>query len=291
MYERVFGVIVLFFSLVTVSTCVSRITGAVMQLSSMSSQKSKQFWLLRRFLRENAVPVPLSARLENYCDFKWDSNAARLQPSQVQVLALLSQSLQAELMSAIHAPFLCKHPVFALMSKIAPITMRSICHQCVSRTYLGRLDFIFSNTDDAQSMYVFEHGEMAYFHHGHDEEKLEVGQFISEMCLWMQWKHLGSLQATSECELLAIDAKQFITTVQKNDAARQEAVKYARAYTQGIRRKGTTDNKGLSDLYKPPALEGLWFRLMTEFDVKANTSMGSMISSFVVGATDLPNDD
>merc|ERR1711937_458163 len=57
--ERVFAILVLLGTLLTFSSFVSGITGAMMYLRSLSSVKSKKFWMLRRYLSETQVPVPL----------------------------------------------------------------------------------------------------------------------------------------------------------------------------------------------------------------------------------------
>jgi len=142
-YERLFGVIVLLFALVSVSSFVSGITSAVMFLRNLGSAKSKQFWLLRRYLRESKVPTQLALQIQRYCDFAWQSRETRLQEKSVQALGLLSEGLRADMNTAILEPRLWSHPLFMLFSKLAPAIMNRLCNTAVSRSTMVRGDTVF----------------------------------------------------------------------------------------------------------------------------------------------------
>lgn len=273
-YERFFAIVVLLFALVTVSTFVSGITSAVMQLRSMRSAKSKQLWLLRRYLAQCNVPTPLAVRINNYCDYAWGAHEMRLQERNIQILTLLSQSLRAELKAAIYEPRISKHPFFVLLSKVAPLTTRTLCSSAVSRIEVGRSDQLFAYGDTADKMYFISMGELVYFRHDlvDESEVLTTDSWFCEPVLWTFWTYQGTLQSKIESVLSAVDAEKFGEIVQSNYDSRSEAAAYAKGFIQGLNRIDATK---LSDLYTTPLVEGLWFRLLNEFQFKRSTAKRS----------------
>jgi hypothetical protein len=66
--ERIFAIAVVVFALVGFSYVVGSITGSLTQLRSMQEDKSKQFWNLRRYLKQHQVYFELSVRIQRYIE-------------------------------------------------------------------------------------------------------------------------------------------------------------------------------------------------------------------------------
>merc|ERR1719223_1033147 len=65
-FERVFSIIVLFFAMVAFSSIVGSITGSMTSLRNLKNEEMKQFWLLRRYLRQRNIKKDLSERIFKY---------------------------------------------------------------------------------------------------------------------------------------------------------------------------------------------------------------------------------
>jgi len=146
-----------------VSTFISSITNAVMRLESISSAKSKQFWMLRKFLTTTHVPTQLALRIHNYCDHMYRMReAGGVAEKSVEVLTLLNTTLRAELMTAILGPHLLRHPLFVLIQKVSTLTMQSLCNCAASRASVSSGDVIFSKGQVCNRMYNMTAGEHEY---------------------------------------------------------------------------------------------------------------------------------
>merc|ERR1711924_347647 len=72
---------------------------------------------------------------------------------------------------------------------------------------------------------------------------------------------------------VAVEAEVFGTLVQANAISSKEAATYARAYIRGLNK---VDARKLHDLFQTPLIEGLWFRVVNEFNFKANVKRSSL---------------
>merc|ERR1711871_1305161 len=96
---------------------------------------------------------------------------------------------------------------------------------------------------------------------------ISPGMWLCECCLWTAWVHMGALEATSHCEILSIDAKQFAMVCQAHQKVFRGIVNYANAYVYNL---NTVDGFGtsttalvssiqtaMSDLADPEQLEAM----------------------------------
>ena len=74
-------------------------------------EATKQFSMVRRFIRANQIPSSLGDRVTRFLHYTYHDRIAM--PNDPQILALLSKSLQAELQLARHAKHLEKMPFLA----------------------------------------------------------------------------------------------------------------------------------------------------------------------------------
>eukprot|EP00427_Karlodinium_veneficum_P057893 CAMPEP_0169424422 /NCGR_PEP_ID=MMETSP1017-20121227/68031_1 /TAXON_ID=342587 /ORGANISM="Karlodinium micrum, Strain CCMP2283" /LENGTH=126 /DNA_ID=CAMNT_0009534203 /DNA_START=1 /DNA_END=378 /DNA_ORIENTATION=+ len=66
--ERVFTVCALIMGLLIFSAVVSRLTAAIVKLQDMAQDNSKQFWLLRKFLKQRRVAWQLGLRIQRFLE-------------------------------------------------------------------------------------------------------------------------------------------------------------------------------------------------------------------------------
>lgn len=269
-YERFFNVIVLLFALLTVSTFVSGITAAVMRLNAMQAAKNKQFWLLRKYLKEFDVPPSLTVRVTTYCTFAFEEQTSKVKEENVQLLVMLSTSLRAELRAAIYRPCLEHHPFFVLVGRIAYLALQALCNTGVQIVEIGKGDKLFSGGQTCEQMFFISSGTHNY--HLHDTEPPEhvsFGDWLSEAALWTHWSNKGMLQAKNNCQVFAIPAVKFCDAMKTHQDSLEESLQYGQGFLAGLNRVALDK---LSDLYKCQKVEGLWFRLLQEQPQEARFS-------------------
>eukprot|EP00747_Dinoflagellata_sp_TGD_P045086 gnl/TRDRNA2_/TRDRNA2_143641_c0_seq1.p1 gnl/TRDRNA2_/TRDRNA2_143641_c0~~gnl/TRDRNA2_/TRDRNA2_143641_c0_seq1.p1 ORF type:complete len:142 (+),score=14.69 gnl/TRDRNA2_/TRDRNA2_143641_c0_seq1:22-426(+) len=68
--------------------------------------------------------------------------------------------------------------------------------------------------------------------------------------------------------MVVVDTPGFIKAINGNQDAKREMCNYAKRFVHGLNH---SDQDKLSDLYQSALVEGLWFRLMQEFNVRSTS--------------------
>uniref|UniRef100_A0A7S2MIW3 Cyclic nucleotide-binding domain-containing protein n=1 Tax=Alexandrium andersonii TaxID=327968 RepID=A0A7S2MIW3_9DINO len=77
-------------------------------------------------------------------------------------------------------------------------------------------------------MFIVCSGELTYHYMSGAIAYVEVGHWISEATLWVNWVHQGMLKASSDCRLCRVDAAKFLDFTVRYDSD-FEIRRYARA--------------------------------------------------------------
>jgi hypothetical protein len=251
MQERIFAVLVVVFALVGFSYLVGSITGSLTQLRLMQENSSKEFWNLRRYLKQHNVPKVLSLRIQKYLEHAWTRQSAKLSLGDIKIFGLLSEQLHNELQSALCLPSLSVHPMFKHLANVSCMTIHRLVQQAISRKQVAVNDNLFYPDECATHMYIVTLGRLRYIKMdpelGDLSETVDSNEdWISEPVLWTPtWIHLGQLMALRESELIMIDWKKFGQVMQLNPQAYQMAAKYARNFLSWL---CSVDVRELSDI-------------------------------------------
>lgn len=249
--ERIFAVAVVVFALVGFSYVVGSITGSLAQLRSIQEDASKQFWSVRRYLRQNQVPVTLSLRIQKYLEHAWNKHKDRVNLSNIKLFSLLSEQLHNELKLSMSVPHLTVHPLFHHLNEISCVTMHRLATSAISRKLLARNDSLFFPGEMATHMYFVVQGRLQYLRYlvsGQEKKEwVDRGEdWISEPVLWVSsWVHIGVLVAATECELLLVQSAAFSDVVRLNPQVLTVSSAYACRYVQYL---NSQDNDMLSDI-------------------------------------------
>eukprot|EP00930_Biecheleria_cincta_P103987 TRINITY_DN96114_c0_g1_i1.p1 TRINITY_DN96114_c0_g1~~TRINITY_DN96114_c0_g1_i1.p1 ORF type:complete len:694 (-),score=109.19 TRINITY_DN96114_c0_g1_i1:45-2096(-) len=212
--ERKYAIFVVLFALVGFAYVVGSITGSLTQLRSMSEQMTKDFWLLRRFLKKNDVERTLALRITRFVEHAYARQQKTMAMSQVKVLNILSKQLMEELQCSINLPHMKIHPLFKFLSTYSVITMNRVAKDSVSRRHIARGDTLFQADERAACLYFVASGRIRYVRLINDkevEEYVDSGEdWMSEPILWTAgWFHVGEAKAHTDSELLMISPKSF----------------------------------------------------------------------------------
>ncbi|CAE8640195.1 unnamed protein product [Polarella glacialis] len=131
--ERLLAVFIVIFGLIGFSYIVGSITGLLGQLRNISNDGDQQLWLLRRFLKKNAVPVALSNRIRRYVEHTLNKQKDKSSMKDVQALAVLSSRLMEELHCALNLPHMITHPIFKFLSDVSMRNMQQLVEKAVKR--------------------------------------------------------------------------------------------------------------------------------------------------------------
>merc|ERR1719221_2599538 len=71
-WERLFSVLVLLFAMLVFSSMVASITSAMAALRSLQGNQMRQFWLVRRYLRQRRICSSLSKRIVVFLEHRSD---------------------------------------------------------------------------------------------------------------------------------------------------------------------------------------------------------------------------
>lgn len=250
--ERGFTILVVIFALVAFSYVVGSITGGLAQLRALHEEASKLFWNLRRFLKQNRVPVELKTRVQRYLEHAWHNRHKKVQSVRnVPVFVLLSDQLTNELQATIFMPHMSIHPLFKRLLEISNITMHRMANAAISTRMLARKDSMFERNERATHMYLVAAGRLQYLrldsqaipHHEivtHDED------WIAEHVLWAQdWFHIGTLKALTESNMLSVNPHQFRDIMCLNPDSKSLGITYGKNFMQWI---NSEDHDSWSDI-------------------------------------------
>lgn len=106
----------------------------------------------------------------------------------------------------------------------------------------GEDDIVFCCGAKAEACYFAMQGSLSYETRDQGLIDVEEEQWISEMCLWTDWGHVGDLSARSFSSILAIQFQAFCECIASLVAAQNQAHRYALAYVEAMNQAtGLTD--------------------------------------------------
>jgi len=142
-------------------------------LRNRTADETRQFWLLRRYLKDLNITKMTSLRVQRYLEFAYRRQQQRVQEKEVALLALLSQPLRYEVKHESFAPHLFMHPLFMAIGEQTKAFTESL--QAVS---LANKDVCFATGQAAVNMWFVVDGELFYTVQ-EDEEDLDDDEAIS----------------------------------------------------------------------------------------------------------------
>jgi hypothetical protein len=232
-WERLFSVATLLFAMLVFSSIVASITTSMTALRNLQGNEMRQFWLLRRYLRQRSIPKALSDRIIKFLEHRSNSLSKLVQRDRVPVLGGLSEALQDELMHEMHSPELAAHPLFLHLNVGMPAVMHRLCRLALKMQCFAEQEIVFSAGDEAKKMFFVKNGSFEYMVLAtHSTISLENKEWISEAVLWTSWRHSGNLLSVTEGELLAVDPLQFMSVMSVHPKPWHFAVTYAKKFVE-----------------------------------------------------------
>lgn len=229
-YERVFSIFVLLFAIVAFSSIVASITSTMASINNSNTEEMKQFWLLRKYLRQRSVSKDLTGRIFKYLEHQISSQTRLVQEANIKLLPKLSEPLKDELRSSLFRPILMYHGFFKALDSEQPVVIPQLCKSCVRIASLASEDPVFTCDAEARFVYFVKSGAFSYSHKFSMRlcRELTENQWCGEPAIWSHWRHFGDLLAEMPSEVLTVDPKGFVATL----AAHARAWFFAKHYAE-----------------------------------------------------------
>jgi len=183
------------------------------KLQLISSQRSQQFAELSRFFFDHGISPQLSLKVRRNAQFALDRLNHNTPEAKIELLRYVSEPLLRELHFEIRGPVLLNHPLFSCYVEVNPEGIRKMCHLALSHLMFSQADDVFVRRESPAEprMFFVVNGRLSYWlgEKGEGESlasPVRPGHWMAEAALWTSWIHLGTLQAQSESELLALKA-------------------------------------------------------------------------------------
>lgn len=252
MPERSYSIAVVIFAMVGFSSLVGGITSILTQLRGLSQEKAKELWKLRRYMRLKHVKADLNVRIQRYVEHAWNERQMNLSIGSVKFVELLSEPLRDELLCAVDMPTMVVHPLFSFLQKEQEVTLRRLVTHAIQHKFLARGDIHFYSAEVATHAYFTVSGNQTYTQH---PPRVAVAvaveidrnqQWVGEQVLWANdWVHLGSFQAVSESDMMALDPAEVAKALSSNPPAWNAVAGYAQEFTMWLNSQHTNE---LSDI-------------------------------------------
>eukprot|EP00927_Polykrikos_kofoidii_P059590 TRINITY_DN54737_c0_g1_i1.p1 TRINITY_DN54737_c0_g1~~TRINITY_DN54737_c0_g1_i1.p1 ORF type:complete len:1044 (-),score=135.19 TRINITY_DN54737_c0_g1_i1:39-3119(-) len=243
--EGCYSIAVVFWSFILINVLVAKVTLSVSLLES--SNLVHEQTACNRFLKRRHISVDNSVRMKLVIRSRHCSGARAILEEETRLLQLLPKALQYDLHSEVRGPFLMKHKFLAFLDKINMRLTRQIAHEAIEEVEVTDTERVFHVGDACRRALLHRRGCFEYefdpptlrrssvslqADRGGETriEHVSKGQMISEIVLWTEWEHPGTLTATTDSILFAIDYEIFGDVVRQHLHAIIHAVKYGKRF-------------------------------------------------------------
>lgn len=250
MQERLFSIGALLICFVLAAAFVSTITTSMTRLDILDKEQHTQLSILRRYLWIQGVSAKLALRITRNAQHATKERRYNISEANVAMLSLISDPLRVELHFEVHAKIVCQHPLFIVYSAESPMAMRQVCHKAIQIIKASKGDVLFSvgERPERPAMLFPTRGDWKYAKDGQAlTDPLGPGQWACESVLWTDWVYRGVLQATTDCQLLELDAIKF-QDITKNFFSADNDISPAKYAVWYVDELNDLDIEDLSDL-------------------------------------------
>lgn len=241
--ERWFSIITLFFAMVTFGTIIGNITRSMTALKDLKGDSVKQFWLLRRFLRQEKIASELKDRIIKFLEHQDDRTRCKINSSGIKILSLLSKPLRDEMTHGMYIAHLRAHPFFYYIAEIMPYVAFKICTEAINVSMYAVDDVVFYTGIAATHMYFIKSGDFNYRIEDRRSfmKGVPVELWVSEPVLWVKWNHRGKLDSKSPGDMLTCTPAGLSNAINIHPRPQVFAGNYASIFTSLMNEGAPTD--------------------------------------------------
>lgn len=230
--ERLYSIFVLLFAMVAFSSIVGTVTTSMTVIRQMKDDKQKQFWKLRRYLKQQNVSSDLTQRMLRFIEYQCSKQEKAIQTGSVVLLQRLSEQLSSEFSHELHSPFMLGHCFYRMLSKDMKGIAFRVCHLAIKAQQIATYDLLFAAGEEADTAFILKSGGLRYVPHNgeHLVPPPQEKEWLAEAVLWTPWRFRGSCRGASPSEILALNAKSFAQALSNHPKSFDFARRYAERF-------------------------------------------------------------
>jgi hypothetical protein len=233
--ERAFNILIFLVGMFLFAVITAAMSSSMVKMQNAEAEKSRQFWLLRLYLREHHVPQVLTVRLLRYLEFQEKHSSSHVDEKKLTILSALSETLRKELKSSVnYGPMLRGHPVFSHMMHEYHMLTASMADQAIQLRNLMEGETLFTRAAIAKEMLWMMSGMLMYSRKGNDDQRVRESDWLNEHCLWVSWVIRGDLKSVANSLVIVVDARLFRDAAQENLPATTFLLEYATVWAEWL---------------------------------------------------------
>mmetsp|Transcript_131646 Transcript_131646/g.294586 ORF Transcript_131646/g.294586 Transcript_131646/m.294586 type:complete len:250 (-) Transcript_131646:104-853(-) len=189
---------------------ISILTSSLTQQYIIGGTGARQLATLKQYLNQNSVSKNLTKRI---CRNAKEAFSGDLSQDRVELLKVISEPLKLEMSFDIYSRILDWHPFFRGCLNEDVQVMKRVCDSAMSMLLSSQGDVIFGEGEEPEEpkMYFVVKGSLSYNLSDAIPNPIQVGAktWVSEAALWTEWRHQGTLTASSDVKLAVLDSEAF----------------------------------------------------------------------------------
>lgn len=161
-YERTYTIIVIIGAMVTFSSFVSSITGAMTHLRNVNAKQAEQEASIRRYFGINKISKDLASQVWQFRRLNKASSKKRMKEAEIPALKFLPRHVREQLRFEVYSPILQWHPLFAKYADVCPAAFWEICSYAISERQLLAGEELQELNDQVNFMLFVCYGVLEY---------------------------------------------------------------------------------------------------------------------------------
>jgi hypothetical protein len=283
LYERIFSIVIVFFAMIAFSSVVGSITSSITAMRNLKNESTKDFWLLRRYLKQNGVPELTTLRVVKYLEFQVEHRGGHVAADRVPLLNWLSSPLQNLLAYNMKRHHIEHHPFFNMIVGTMEPVMLTLSQSTLEVQSFAAHDMVFTGGDIGERMYFVRvgtgKGALKYTRTVFTKvEKLpdkprdvEPSSWVAEAVLWTaDWRHLGIFKVAHPCTLISLEPARFAEAMHQHSRSWNYAKTYGAKFIQWL-----DDTDLMTDVANVASSEALGFDIERESAEAQKVSFGN----------------
>lgn len=238
--ERICNVTCLLIGLFFGSSLISSLSAGMIEFRMSMQIRSHTMSTLRRYLLENNVNKKVAILAQRQAAARL-SDTAMLTAKDVPALATLATGIQHKLHLEICQPHLQRHQLFQLWLHMDSHWFEQFCSKAVNMQFLRPEDDLFQSGSESAAAYFIISGLMEYTQIPESSPVLQTtrssvehSEWLCESTLWVHWIHVGKMEATTRCQVLAIQVEGFASAMREHFTIGAVAADYGRIFAERV---------------------------------------------------------
>lgn len=239
--ERVFTVTMITSSLLVLGTGISKMSNTILELNRMNSETTDTKRSLQRYLQASGAPAMLSVRVIRFVLHARQRERALFLDSSLR--ALLSVSLDSDIIVCQREKYLLIHPLFCLIKDLHPQVLLEICKAFTPLVFSDQ-DVAFTAGTWSETLYITVHGVYELqgsvrstsdmWRNVNKIQTFDEPTVFSETSLFARVIHQSTLKAITFADAFALSGSDLSQCARTSPQCINMLFRYGNSYLSGL---------------------------------------------------------